>query len=91
MGPGSSLRVGRDDSFGLSSAWSEMIGLAIRASRLDITCMPKPRKPDPEAERIKRENDEELDRELEQSFPASDPPKVTRSPKRPRKSKPPVA
>ena len=39
-----------------------------------------PRKPETEAEKIKRENDEELDRELEQSFPASDPPDVTRVP-----------
>lgn len=32
-----------------------------------------------EAERLKREADEELTRELEDTFPASDPPKVTRS------------
>ncbi|GGE53766.1 hypothetical protein GCM10007276_33540 [Agaricicola taiwanensis] len=31
-------------------------------------------------EREKRELDEELDRQLEQSFPASDPPKLTRNP-----------
>jgi hypothetical protein len=30
-------------------------------------------------ERAKRELDDELDRQLEQTFPASDPPKVTRS------------
>jgi hypothetical protein len=32
-----------------------------------------------EAARLKREADEELDRQLEDTFPASDPPKVTRS------------
>lgn len=32
-----------------------------------------------EAERLKREADEELTRELEDTFPASDPPTVTRS------------
>lgn len=32
-----------------------------------------------EAKRLKREADEELDRQLEETFPASDPPKVTRS------------
>ena len=30
-------------------------------------------------QREKREVDEELDRQLEQTFPASDPPKATRS------------
>ena len=30
-------------------------------------------------QREKRELDEEFDRQLEQTFPASDPPKVTRS------------
>jgi hypothetical protein len=30
-------------------------------------------------QRRKRELDEELDRQLEQTFPASDPPKITRS------------
>jgi hypothetical protein len=30
-------------------------------------------------ERTKRELDDELDRQLDQTFPASDPPKVTRS------------
>ncbi|HEY7647021.1 MAG TPA: hypothetical protein VH858_18410 [Hyphomicrobiales bacterium] len=30
-------------------------------------------------EREKQELDEELDRQLDQTFPASDPPKVTRS------------
>ena len=34
-------------------------------------------------ERAKRELDEELDRQLEQTFPASDPPKVTRSTPKP--------
>jgi hypothetical protein len=32
-----------------------------------------------EAKRLKREADEELDRQLEDTFPASDPLKVTRS------------
>jgi hypothetical protein len=31
------------------------------------------------AQREKRELDEELDRQLEQTFPASDPPKITRA------------
>lgn len=31
-------------------------------------------------ERQKRKLDEELDRQLEQTFPASDPPKITRTP-----------
>jgi hypothetical protein len=31
------------------------------------------------AAREKRKVDEELDRQLEQTFPASDPPKITRS------------
>jgi len=52
--------------------------------------MPTARKPETEADKLKRENDEELDRELEQSFPASDPPKVTRNPKKPRKPKTPA-
>jgi hypothetical protein len=30
-------------------------------------------------QREKRELDEELDRQLEQTFPASDPPKITRT------------
>jgi hypothetical protein len=35
-------------------------------------------------QREKRKLDEELDRQLEQTFPASDPPKITRTPaKRP--------
>lgn len=39
-------------------------------------------------ERAKRDLDRELDRELEQTFPASDPPKVTRTrPPRPKKPK----
>jgi hypothetical protein len=33
---------------------------------------------DSHEEREKQELDEELDRQLEQTFPASDPPKVTR-------------
>jgi len=32
------------------------------------------------AERQKRELDEELERQLQQTFPASDPPKITRTP-----------
>ena len=31
-------------------------------------------------QRAKRKLDEELDRQLEQTFPASDPPKITRTP-----------
>ena len=42
--------------------------------------MPPTPKPDPEDEKIKRETDEELDRELEDSFPASDPPEILRDP-----------
>jgi hypothetical protein len=38
-----------------------------------------PKKAETREERDKRELDEELDRQLEQTFPASDPPKVTRS------------
>jgi len=38
-----------------------------------------PKKRETREEREKRELDEELDRQLEQTFPASDPPKVTRS------------
>jgi hypothetical protein len=38
-----------------------------------------PKKAETREERAKRELDEELDRQLEQTFPASDPPKVTRS------------
>lgn len=38
-----------------------------------------PRKNKTREEREKRELDKELDRQLEQTFPASDPPKVTRS------------
>lgn len=34
-------------------------------------------------EREKRALDEELDRQLEETFPASDPPKVTRNPRVP--------
>lgn len=36
------------------------------------------KKDNEEVERMKREANEELDLELEQTFPASDPPKVTR-------------
>jgi hypothetical protein len=39
--------------------------------------MPKNKETPEELE--KRELDEELDRQLEQTFPASDPPKITRS------------
>ena len=39
--------------------------------------------------RRKREIDEELDRQLEQTFPASDPPKITRSLPRQTTPKPP--
>ena len=38
-----------------------------------------PRKNETREEREKRELDKELDRQLEQTFPASDPPKVMRS------------
>jgi hypothetical protein len=37
------------------------------------------KKVEDKAARLKREADEELNRELEQTFPASDPPKVTRT------------
>ena len=40
--------------------------------------MPESKKQD-EAKRLKRKADEELDRQLEDTFPASDPLKVTRS------------
>jgi hypothetical protein len=39
--------------------------------------MPKEKETRPQ--RKKRQLDEELDRQLEQTFPASDPPKITRS------------
>jgi hypothetical protein len=38
-----------------------------------------PKEKETTEEREKRELDEDLDRQLEQSFPASDPPKITRS------------
>jgi hypothetical protein len=38
-----------------------------------------PRKQETRDERERRELDAELDRQLEETFPASDPPKVTRS------------
>ena len=38
-----------------------------------------PKEGETRKEREKRELDDELDRQLEQTFPASDPPKVTRS------------
>lgn len=38
-----------------------------------------PKQKETRENREKRELDERLDRELEQSFPASDPPKLTRS------------
>jgi hypothetical protein len=47
-----------------------------------------PRKPETEAEKRTREKDDELDRELEDSFPASDPPKLTRRSRKPREPKP---
>jgi len=37
-------------------------------------------------QREKRELDEELNRQLEQTFPASDPPKITRTPAAKRKT-----
>jgi hypothetical protein len=40
---------------------------------------PHAKKNETREEREKRELDKELDRQLEQTFPASDPPKVTRS------------
>ena len=39
------------------------------------------------AERQKRELDEELERQLQQTFPASDPPKITRTPIEPASEK----
>lgn len=39
----------------------------------------KARPDEDEVKRLKREADEELDRQLEETFPASDPLKVTRS------------
>jgi hypothetical protein len=53
--------------------WSHF-GLGAKRS----VTMPKRPKRDPEREKL----DAELDRELEQTFPASDPPKVTRGPTR---------
>jgi hypothetical protein len=38
-----------------------------------------PKEKETPAQREKRELDEELDRQLEQTFPASDPPKITLS------------
>jgi hypothetical protein len=38
-----------------------------------------PRKKETREQREKQEFDDELNRQLEQTFPASDPPKVTRS------------
>ena len=38
-----------------------------------------PKEKETRQQRNKRKLDEELDRQLEQTFPASDPPKVTRS------------
>jgi hypothetical protein len=37
-----------------------------------------PKKSETREEREKRQLDEELDRQLEHTFPASDPPKITR-------------
>jgi hypothetical protein len=45
-----------------------------------------PKQNETRAQRKKRKLDEELDRQLEQTFPASDPPKITRT--RPKKSRP---
>jgi hypothetical protein len=43
-----------------------------------------PKETDTQKQHEKRKLDEELDRQLEQTFPASDPPKITRGvPKRP--------
>ena len=38
-----------------------------------------PKEIETQEEREKRELDEELNRQLEQTFPASDPPKITRT------------
>jgi hypothetical protein len=47
---------------------------------LQEVVMPESKKQDEdEAKRLKRKADEELDRQLEDTFPASDPLKVTRS------------
>ena len=44
-----------------------------------------PKEQETPEQREKRELDEELDRQLEQTFPASDPPKITRgTPRKPR-------
>lgn len=40
-----------------------------------------PTKKDTAEQRRKQELDDELNQELEQTFPASDPPKITRNPK----------
>ena len=44
--------------------------------------MMMPKKYETSEQREKRELDEELDRQLRQTFPASDPPKITRPAKR---------
>jgi hypothetical protein len=41
-------------------------------------------------QRKKRELNDELDRQLEQTFPASNPPKITRSPPKQTRPKPPT-
>lgn len=40
-----------------------------------------PTEKETDEQRRKRQLDEELNRQLEQTFPASDPPKITRNPK----------
>jgi hypothetical protein len=47
-----------------------------------------PKKNETPEQREKRKLDEELDKQLEQTFPASDPPKITRSPPEQTPSKP---
>jgi hypothetical protein len=42
-----------------------------------------PKEKETREQREKRKLDEELDRQLEQTFPASDPPKITRTPSKP--------
>jgi hypothetical protein len=47
-----------------------------------------PKESETREQREKRKLDEELDRQLEQTFPASDPPKITRSRARQTRRKP---
>jgi hypothetical protein len=42
-----------------------------------------PKENETREQRRRRKLDEELDRQLEQTFPASDPPKITRTPTKP--------